>query len=319
MNVQGLNHLCFSVSDLERSIQFYRDVFGAKLLIRGRRLAYFDLAGLWVALNQEDVDRSGAGSTYTHCAFAVAEADFDAFAARLRALDVEILPGRERDERDRRSVYFQDPDGHRFEFHTGTLNDRLTYYREEKTHMQFYEKAAPSPPDPSVVVAEIRCVEGRVAEQLRRLLIDVVGDGASIGFLPPLSEEEADRYWGGVAGDDTVLWIARLGEETIGTVQLHLCAKANGSHRAEIAKLMVAPNARRRGVARLLMETAEARAKAEGRSLLVLDTREGDPSNRLYASMGYVQAGRIPSFARSADGTLDATILYYKTLDLDVT
>ncbi|TLS50812.1 GNAT family N-acetyltransferase [Paenibacillus antri] len=185
--------------------------------------------------------------------------------------------------------------------------------------MRFYEKDAPASSDPSVAVAEIRSVEGPVAEQLRTLLIDVVEDGASVGFLPPLSEEEAERYWRGVAGDDTVLWIARLGEETVGTVQLQLCAKANGAHRAEIAKLMVAPGARRRGVARLLMATAEARARAEGRSLLVLDTREGDPSNRLYASMGYVQAGRIPCFAKSADGSLDATILYYKTLDLDVT
>ncbi|MGM0714889.1 hypothetical protein [Brevibacillus parabrevis] len=31
--------------------------------------------------------------------------------------------------------------------------------------------------------------------ELARLLVDVVADGASIGFLPPLAEEEAYKYW----------------------------------------------------------------------------------------------------------------------------
>jgi len=321
MHIQGLNHLCFSVSDLEKSITFNRDVFGARLLVRGRKLAYFDLAGLWLALNvEEEVDRSGARSTYTHIAFTVREDDFDGLAARLRELGVETLPGRERDERDQRSVYFRDPDGHTFEFHTGALRDRLDYYRDEKKHMQFtLEEAPPPPSSDDLRIDELRAIESRDAAGLRRLLIDDVEDGASIGFLPPLSEAEAERYWSGVGGEDVVLWVARQGDDIVGTVQLHLCGKPNGAHRAEIAKLMVSPLARRRGIARSLMEAAEARARAEGRSLLVLDTREGDPSNVLYASLGYIRAGRIPSFARSANGALDATIIYYKALDLDVT
>jgi ribosomal protein S18 acetylase RimI-like enzyme len=88
----------------------------------------------------------------------------------------------------------------------------------------------------------------------------------------------------------------------------------NGSHRAEIAKLMVHPEARRQGLGRLLMETAEARARVEQRSLLVLDTRLGDPSNQLYLSMEYIEAGRIPAYARSANGELSATVYYYKQL-----
>ncbi|MNE72787.1 Acetyltransferase [compost metagenome] len=61
------------------------------------------------------------------------------------------------------------------------------------------------------------------------------------------------------------------------------------------------------------MQHAEDRARREGKTLIVLDTREGDPSNLLYTSMGYSQAGRIPGYALSADGSFDATIIYYKS------
>ncbi|WP_138754413.1 GNAT family N-acetyltransferase [Paenibacillus sinopodophylli] len=151
---------------------------------------------------------------------------------------------------------------------------------------------------------------------LATLLVDVVDEGASIGFLPPLSHEEALAYWSSVMSDEVVLWIVEQNGETVGSVQLHLCQKANGSHRAEIAKLMVHPKARRIGIARLLMNAAEDRAKLEDRSLLVLDTRAGDPSNLLYQSLGYVEAGRIPNYARSADGGFDDTIYYYKNVTL---
>lgn len=149
-------------------------------------------------------------------------------------------------------------------------------------------------------------------DELVHLLIQVVEDGASVGFLPPLPPEKARNYWLNVLNEDTKLWVALMQNEIIGTVQLQLCNKPNGRHRAEIAKLMTSPRYRRTGVGRALMQSAEEAALLDQRSLLVLDTRQGDPSNLLYQSLGYQQAGVIPSYAQSANGQLHATVFYYK-------
>jgi metallothiol transferase len=138
VKVKGLNHFLFSVSDLEKSIKFYQDVFDAKLLVKGRTTAYFDLNGIWLALNEEkDIDRTN--DSYTHVAFSIEEEDYDTAYDKLVGLGVYLLPGRERREEDKKSIYFTDPDGHKFEFHAGTLQDRLDYYRDEKPHMKFFE------------------------------------------------------------------------------------------------------------------------------------------------------------------------------------
>lgn len=139
MKLGGINHLLFSVSNLEKSMKFYMEVFNAKPLLKGKSTVYFDLNGLWLALNEEkDIPRRDIHKSYTHIAFSVEEEEFDAYVNKLKKLGVTILPGRERDIRDKQSIYFIDPDGHKFEFHTGTLNDRLQYYKEAKPHLEFF-------------------------------------------------------------------------------------------------------------------------------------------------------------------------------------
>ncbi|BCB02656.1 GNAT family N-acetyltransferase [Bacillus sp. KH172YL63] len=153
---------------------------------------------------------------------------------------------------------------------------------------------------------------GPHVNELSELLCKVVEDGASIGFLSPIARTTATDYWVNALESHVILFIAKVGDHIAGTVQLHLCTKQNGTHRAEIAKMMTHPHFRQKGIARRLMQAAESRAKGEGRTLLILDTVEGAPSNHLYTSLGYIKGGRIPDYAASPQGELEATILYYK-------
>lgn len=153
---------------------------------------------------------------------------------------------------------------------------------------------------------------------LAALLQDAVASGASIGYLPPLASDTAVEYWREVVttlrGPDRILLIAKVGDRLAGTVQLDMATRPNGRHRAEVAKLMVHTALRRQGIGRALMHAIEREARQAGRTTLVLDTREGDPSIALYESLGYQKAGTIPEFARSADGSLHPTVFMYKLL-----
>lgn len=148
------------------------------------------------------------------------------------------------------------------------------------------------------------------------LLRDSVNGGASVGFLAPLAEAEANDYWTGVAADvareSRMLLIAQAGATVAGSVQLELAMKPNARHRAEVQKLLVHRSARRRGLGRALMAAIEEAARKRGRHLLVLDTRLGDAAERLYEQIGYHRAGVIPGFALGSGGMLDATVIFYK-------
>lgn len=158
----------------------------------------------------------------------------------------------------------------------------------------------------------------QAAPHLASLLQAVVQTGAAVGFLPPVTDAAALDYWrsvaAAVADGSRLLWAAHWDGALAGTVQLDLSLRPNGLHRAEVMKLMVHPAQRRHGLARALMQAVEAEARRLGRTTLVLDTRQGEPSEALYQSLGWVSAGVIPDYARSADGSLHATVVYYKLL-----
>ena len=152
---------------------------------------------------------------------------------------------------------------------------------------------------------------------LGEILRACVEAGASVSYLPPLSLDTARGYWrrviADVAADTHILVAAWSSGALAGTATLELCGAPNQPHRAEVHKLLVHPAARRRGIARRLMQRLEQEAFRAGRTLMVLDTREGDHAERLYHATGWQEAGRIPRFAMNADGSFSATVFFWKT------
>lgn len=154
--------------------------------------------------------------------------------------------------------------------------------------------------------------------QLSDLLQACVVDGASIGFTDPQDREAIDRFWcdraASLISGESELLIACQHNVVVGTVMINAGGMPNGRHRAEIGKLLVHPRVRRQGIARQLMQRAEQRAQALGKTLLVLDTRSGDVASQLYLSLGWQIAGAIPCYAESIAGELEATTIMFKSL-----
>ena len=145
-------------------------------------------------------------------------------------------------------------------------------------------------------------------------------DGASIGFILPFPVDQARSYWKERILPDVQtgaldLFVARENGHVLGTVQLIPAVMPNQPHRADVAKLLVHPNARRKGLARALMAALEQRAKAVGRTMLVLDTRSSDPSRILYQTLGFQIAGEIPNYCRNPfEDRLEPTTYMFKHL-----
>jgi len=173
------------------------------------------------------------------------------------------------------------------------------------------------PPD-DLRVCRLGELGEREVEDLARVLVDCVAAGASVSFMLPLPEAKARAFWrslaAGVASGARVVLAAEDGSGTIlGTVQLLLEQPENQPHRADLAKMLVTPRARRRGIGAMLLAAAEREAAACGKTLLVLDTASEEAA-RLYSRQGWQRCGQIPGYAFYPDGRPCATTFFFKPL-----
>jgi GNAT superfamily N-acetyltransferase len=172
------------------------------------------------------------------------------------------------------------------------------------------------------VQIEIRRLrENELQQQLDSLagvLADCVAGGASVSYMAPFSHDEARTAFAGMVAEAEhgrrLILGAFADDRLVGTVQVILALPPNQPHRAEIAKLLVSSSARKRGIAQLLMEAAESEARAEGKTLLVLDAVTGGDAARLYTRLGWTTVGVIPNYALYPDGRPCDTTVFWKAL-----
>jgi GNAT superfamily N-acetyltransferase len=169
----------------------------------------------------------------------------------------------------------------------------------------------------SAVVEALDAPSYRAAlDDLAALLVDAVDGGAGVNFMAGVTIDQTREWWEarieGVESGMVVPIVARDGDRIVGSTVLLYAWNPNSPHRGEISKVLVHSSARRQGLGRRLMDAAEARARRDGRWLLVLDTVTGSDADAFYRSLGWQEVGVIPDFALQPDGALTPTTVFYK-------
>ncbi len=169
-----------------------------------------------------------------------------------------------------------------------------------------------------LVVRQVGAAQAQaLMEPLADVLLDCVEGGASVSFMAPMARETALRFWdkvaGAVARGERTLLVAEDAHGLVGTVQLITDLPENQPHRADVAKLLVHRRARNAGVGRRLMLALEEAARAQGKTVLVLDTASA-AAERVYETLGWQRVGRVPAYALLPDGAPCDTVFFYKQL-----
>lgn len=138
-------------------------------------------------------------------------------------------------------------------------------------------------------------------ESAHRILADLVGGGAALGWVEPPSRDEVTELLGhvvsAVRAGDGALRVAYLGGRLVGLGYWLRYARPTHRPHADLEKIAVDAAAHGRGIGRALTAALIADAREAGIEVLTLDAR-GDNSHalHLYRSLGFTEYGRLPDF-----------------------
>lgn len=154
------------------------------------------------------------------------------------------------------------------------------------------------------------------------LLRDAVESGGTIGFVLPAEDDKLDRYWTGVAREmeagERELFAAFEDGKVVGSLQLAYEKAESVSHRADLQKLFVLRECRRRGIARTLLIEALHRMPALGILMFTITTRYDSPTEKLVTDLRFTRWGVLPHYGVTPEGVLhDASMFYISKATVD--
>ncbi|MET9095075.1 GNAT family N-acetyltransferase [Streptomyces cyaneofuscatus] len=156
------------------------------------------------------------------------------------------------------------------------------------------------------------------ATSAHRILADLVGKGAALGWVEPPSQDEVAELLARVASEaqasDAALRAAYLGRRLVGLGYWRRYARPTHRPHADLEKLAVDTAVQGRGVGRALAAALIADAEKAGIEVLTLDAR-GDNTGalNLYRSLGFSEYGRLPDFVAVGERRYDKV---FQMLDL---
>jgi ribosomal protein S18 acetylase RimI-like enzyme len=177
--------------------------------------------------------------------------------------------------------------------------------------------SAPAGSAPDLYVERLKQIHDHDMPSLCEATDAAIIDGGGFGWVTPPGRRAMESYFRGVLlVPERELFVARLNGDIVGSAILARPPR-NNEAQAFAATLMhsyIAPYARGHGLARLLTEGVEERARELGYHILNLDVRESQAAAiRLYESTGYIRWGEHPEYAQ-VRGKSMAGYFYYKRL-----
>jgi ribosomal protein S18 acetylase RimI-like enzyme len=151
------------------------------------------------------------------------------------------------------------------------------------------------------------------AESAHRILADLVGAGAALGWVEPPSRDEVAELLGAVVSavraGDAALRAAYLDRRLLGLGYWLRYTRPTHRPHADLEKLAVDAAAHGRGVGRALTAALISDARRAGIEVLTLDAR-GDNANalHLYRSLGFTEYGRLPDFVAVGERRYDKVL-----------
>jgi len=172
-------------------------------------------------------------------------------------------------------------------------------------------------PEPELFFERIKQFSDEDLHALCEATDAAIIDGGGFGWVNPPGRRALESYFRGVLlVPERELFVARLNGTVVGSAHLVRPPRNNEaqSFAAQLMHSYIAPYARGHGLARMLTEGVEERARELGYHILNLDVRETqEAAIRLYESLGYVRWGVHPEYAL-VRGQVVRGFYYYKRL-----